>query len=77
MRPSMRQTTYVYGVDGLTEWQVLLVAGRAKVKLRFTGGSMSGYGQVPAKFITKNAAIAKIIENSEYFKQGRIRRLIN
>lgn len=63
----------VYGVYGLTEWQVLLPAGRAKVRVRFTGGSLSGYGVVPATFVTSNPYVQKLVQNSPEFRSRRIR----
>ena len=63
----------VYGVYGLTEWQVLIPAGRAKVSIRFTGGSLSGYGIVPATFATSNPYIQRLVQNSPEFRSRRIR----
>ena len=66
---------YKYGVTGLTEWQAVIAAGNARIRIPFTGGMMTGYGCVPAMFVTESAAIAKIIEKSEYFLTRRIRRI--
>lgn len=63
----------VYGVFGLTEWQVLIPAGCAKVRVRFTGGSLSGYGVTPATFETSNPYIQRLIQNSPEFRSRRIR----
>lgn len=65
----------VFGVYGLTEWETLIPAGRAKLRVRFTGGSLSGYGVVPATFTTYNLHVKLLIENSPQFKSGRIKRL--
>lgn len=65
----------VFGVYGLTEWETLVPAGRAKLRVRFTGGSLSGYGVVPATFTTYNMHIKLLIENSPQFNSGRIKRL--
>lgn len=70
-----RTHRYVYGVSGLTEWQALITVGSAKVRIPFTGGSLSAYGQVPARFATCDPSVARLIEDSEYFKSRRIRRL--
>lgn len=66
---------YCYGVFGLTEWQVLIPAGRAKVRIRFTGGSLSSYGVVPATFTTSNPYISNLIQGSKEFKSSRIKLL--
>lgn len=70
-----RKGPYSYGVYGLSEWEVLIPAGRAKLRLRFTGGETGGYGATPARFTTANSSIAALIEESEYFKSRRIVRL--
>lgn len=70
--PQTRSKT-VYGVYGLTEWQVLIPAGRAKVRVRFTGGSLSSYGVVPATFATSNPYVRHLIQNSDEFRSGRIK----
>ena len=64
----------MYAVDGLTEWIALIRVGKAKVRIPFTGGSLSGYGCVPARFVTQSAALRKLIEESTHFKTGKIRR---
>lgn len=66
--------TVVYAVDGLTEWVALIAVGRARIRIPFTGGSISGYGCVPARFATSSEALVKLIEDSLHFKSGRIRR---
>ena len=65
---------YSYEVSGLTEWVALIAIGKARIRVPFTGGSMTGFGSTPARFRTTSSAIAKIIESSNYFKTGRIRR---
>lgn len=64
-----------YGVMGLLEWQAVLPAGEARVKVYFKGGSFSGYGITPAKFATRDKVIQSVIESSGYFKSGRIKLL--
>lgn len=61
-----------YGVTGLMEWQPIIYAGKATFKPHFTGGAMSSYGVTPAKYTTSNSVFQHIIENSTYFKNGRI-----
>lgn len=69
-----RPHTYVYAVDGLTEWVALINVGKAKVRIPFTGGSMSAYGCVPARFGTYSQALAMLIEKSDHFINGKIKR---
>lgn len=64
-----------FGVFGLTEWETLIPAGLAKVRVRFTGGSLSGYGVTPATFVTRNMHIKELIVDSPQFKSGRIKLL--
>lgn len=61
-----------YGVRGLTEWTALLPAGKARLAVTFTGGTASGYGESPALFSTDSPAVQKVIEESGYFRSGRI-----
>lgn len=62
----------IYGVRGLVEWEAVINCGCAKVKIQFKGGSISGYGEVPATYTTENPMYQHVIENSCYFKSGRI-----
>lgn len=61
-----------YAVRGLIEWQMALNAGGLTLKICFTGGRMGLNGVVPAKYTTESPAIQKMIEATEYFRQGRI-----
>ena len=54
------------------EWVAVIPAGRSLVRVSFTGGSMSGFGQTPATFTTRNRAVAAIIRKSNWFATGRI-----
>ncbi len=65
--------SYRYGVYGLSEWSALIPIGNARMRVLFSGGSASGYGQRPATFETDNREIAAAIENSTYFTSGRIK----
>lgn len=67
--------TYVFAIYGLTECHVLLTAGRAKIRIPFTGGMLSAYGQRPATFSTTNRVIAKLIADSDEFKKSKIIRI--
>lgn len=64
-----------YGVYGMTEWIALIPAGQAKIRVPFSGGSISGYGVRPATFSTGNEHLCRIIENSEYYKIKKIERI--
>lgn len=76
MKPQQdRPSQTVYGVYGLTEWQALIPAGKAVVRVSFTGGSASGFGIVPATFSTESPVIKSLIERSHYFRNGKIRKL--
>lgn len=65
----------VYGVIGMMEWHALIPIGKSSLNVKFTGGTLTGYGVTPAKYTTSDAVIQKMIENSEYFKNGRIKLL--
>lgn len=67
--------TRVYGVHGLTEITVNIPAGKAWMKVNFTGGSLTGYGVTPATFATANINVQTLIERSPQFCSGRIKRL--
>lgn len=63
-----------YGVN-LMEWHALIPAGYGVIRVRFTGGAYSGYGQKPATYTTDNPAMIKLIEESPYFRSGQIFRV--
>lgn len=65
----------VYGVEGMMEWNALIPAGRSTLRVHFSGGTISGYGVTPARYETDNVAICHLIENSFWYKIGKIRRL--
>lgn len=64
-----------YGVMGMMEWNALIPTRSNLLRVRFTGGSLSGYGVTPATYTTDNPAVARLIETSSYFRRGRIRLL--
>lgn len=66
------ETPAKFGVYGVMEWVAVIPAGRSLVRVSFTGGSMSGFGQTPATFTTHNRAVAAIIRKSNWFATGRI-----
>ena len=65
----------VYGVIGMMEWHALIPIGKSSLNVKFTGGTLTGYGVTPAKYTTSDAVIQKMIENSEHFKNGKIKLL--
>lgn len=74
MKTTQSQTV-VYGVYGIMEWQALIHTGRSSVRIPFTGGMLSAYGVVPATFSTANPALQRLIEQSAYFRRGKIVRV--
>lgn len=62
-----------YGAEGLMDWQAEIPLGKAKLNVAFTGGTMTKYGVTPAEYTTSCEFIQKAIENSTYFKTGRIK----
>lgn len=61
-----------YAVRGMMEWNALIPAGRSTLRVRFSGGSATGYGVSPATFTTNNRAVQRIIEESSFFRNGKI-----
>lgn len=64
-----------YGVIGLMEWEAIIKLGKALLHIPFSGGAMTAYGVTPAHYTTDNPIIQHAIENSEYYKKGKIRLL--
>ena len=64
-----------YGVRGLMEWVCSIACGKAVLNVSFTGGTLTGYGVTPATYVTEDPMKQAIIENSSYFKNGRIKLL--
>jgi hypothetical protein len=62
-------------MSGLLECVATIKCGKATIEVPFTGGSLSGYGIVPAQYSTENPVIQAIIENSDYYKSGKIVKL--
>lgn len=65
----------VYGVYGVIEWVALIRSGGATLRVHFEGGSMTGFGVVPATFSTRNRVISEIIMNSRPYREGKIHRI--
>lgn len=65
----------VYGVDGLMSWQIqipLPYDGYPPVTICFEGGRLTGYGVTPARYVTEDPVIQKLIEGSHWFRTGKI-----
>lgn len=62
----------IYGVRHLMEWQCVIIHNGVKFHFAFTDGATTGYGTTPARFRTSNPALQQVIENSNYFKSGKI-----
>ena len=61
-----------YGAPRLVDWVAQIKVGAASVRVHFIGGALTSYGVTPAEFTTSDPFIQKVIENSSYFKEGRI-----
>ena len=62
----------VYGAPGLLEWNVCLGDSGVRLHLHFDHGSQSAFGASPAEYRTDSKFNQTIIEQSSYFKEGRI-----
>lgn len=61
-----------YAARGLLDWQMALNIGGAIIRICFSGGSMGTNGVIPAKYTTENPAIQRFVEDTTYYKNGRI-----
>ena len=69
-----------YAVKGLMEWEINLPTGlksRPYIRILFEGGQISGYGIAPARFTTADKRIQFLLENSPYYRNGKIFRYEN
>lgn len=66
----MKQVTY--GVVDLIDWNARIAVGKACMSVHFTGGAITKYGVTPAEFTTTDPFTQRVIEDSEYFRSGRI-----
>ncbi len=57
----------------MMEWACQIVSGKLKVTVPFTGGTETALGITPATYSTDNPVMQHIIENSTYFKGGKIK----
>lgn len=62
----------VYGIQGLYEWKPIIKVGHATFSPHFEGGTIDKNGVTPARYTSTNKVEQTIIENSSYFKSGRI-----
>ena len=68
----MKKKRITYGVYGMMEYQSIIKIGRATLKVLFSDGSMTAFGQNPAKYTTSDFLVQRAIENSSDFKRRRI-----
>lgn len=54
------------------DWVAQIRSGAATLRVHFTGGALTVYGVTPAEYTTTNPFTQKVIEQSQYFKEGRI-----
>lgn len=66
----MEQVTY--GVVDLIDWNARIPVGKACMCVHFTGGALTKYGVTPAEFTTCDPFTRRVIEDSDYFRSGRI-----
>jgi hypothetical protein len=62
-----------YGAHGMIEWHPVIKVGKAVFHFEFTNGALNAYGVTPAEYTTSDKVLQHVIENSAYFKQGRIK----
>ena len=69
----MKKKRITYGVYGMMEYESVVKIGKARMKVRFTDGSMTSYGQNPALYTTSDFLVQHAIANSSDFKRGLIK----
>lgn len=69
----MKKSRKVYGVYNIVEWLAIIKAGKASVKVLFSGGAMTTQGVTPATHSTTNPVVQLAIERSSDFRSGKIR----
>jgi len=62
-----------YGIIGLLEWHGIVNSNGVRMKVDFTNGSVTAYGVAPATFTTEDALTQHLMENSQQFKDGKIK----
>ncbi|MDE7394032.1 MAG: hypothetical protein K2M80_06120 [Muribaculaceae bacterium] len=71
----MKKKRITYGVFNYVEWHARIKMGKARMKVSFTGGSISSQGVIPATHTTSNPIAQLGIEQSEEFKSGIIKKI--
>lgn len=61
-----------YGVADLIDWNARIPVGKASMNVHFTGGALTKYGVTPAEFTTADPFTQRVIEDSDYFRMGKI-----
>ena len=64
-----------YGVRGLMSWRINLPTGYYAmpfVSVSFEGGQITGYGVSPARYTTDDTFIQNLIEQTAWYRNGRI-----
>lgn len=71
----MKRSKKIYGVYNLVEWYANIKAGKAIVRVLFSGGAMTTQGVTPATFATTDPIVQLAIEHSKQFHSGKIKLL--
>lgn len=68
----MRKKIKSYGVKGYLEYEAIIPGGGTYFRVRFEGGSITGYGVSPAIFSTADPVLQYVIEQSPQMARGLI-----
>ena len=68
----MKARRKTYGIYGYIEYQAVINVGQNKIKIPFTGGTVSAFGTTPATFETDNLVAQISIEHSTEYRSGKI-----
>ncbi|MDO4929638.1 MAG: hypothetical protein Q4E59_00735 [Bacteroidales bacterium] len=71
----MKRQKITYGVYNIVEWHALLKSGKATISVHFVNGATTTAGVVPAVFTTSDPIIQIMIERTEEYRSGRIKRI--
>lgn len=71
----MKKQKITYGVYNMVEWHALLRSGKATIDVHFKNGASSADGISPATFTTSDPLTQIMIENTDEFKSGKIKRV--
>ena len=64
-----------YAAYGFIDWVARIPIGMARMTVKFTGGALTKYGTTPAEFTTSDPFTQQAIENSDYYRSGKIKTL--